>query len=641
MENIYNDIELNNTEKTQLKFLTCGSVDDGKSTLIGHMLYDAHLIYTDQEEALERESATGSRGGEIDYSLLLDGLQAEREQGITIDVAYRYFSTPKRSFIVADCPGHEEYTRNMAVGASFADLAVILIDASKGVLIQTKRHTRICDLMGICHYIFVVNKMDLVEYSEDIFSNIKKDIEKMMAEYAPKTLAVIPTSATEGDNVTKLSENMDWYTGKPLLQYLEEVDVTGSGDGSASGAAGHETSGNAFFMPVQRVSRPNLDFRGFEGQAAYGTLRVGDEVTVFPRGEKAKVSMLYLADKETDEIRGGEAVTIRLDKEIDISRGDVIAKGTDLNVGTLFAATIFWMDDDTLSAGRNYILKLGTKSIPATVLKIRYRISVDDGSHTQTDSLKKNEIAVCEIAASDRIVFDEFRHLTDDGGTECDRFLGTFLLIDRVTNMTSACGTVLEPIARGRDICRQELKADRDIRAAQKGQKPMTIWFTGLSGSGKSTVANALEERLISMGKHTMLLDGDNIRLGMNRDLGFSEPDRAENIRRTAEVAKLMNDAGLIVLAAFISPYEKDRKNAREIIGECFEEVYISTPIEVCEARDTKGLYRKAKEGLTEDFTGVSSPYEIPADPDITIDTTDIDVEECVDIILKAISERI
>ncbi len=636
MENIYNEIELNNTEKTLLRFLTCGSVDDGKSTLIGHMLYDAHLIYTDQEEALEKESASGSRGGEIDYSLLLDGLMAEREQGITIDVAYRYFSTPKRSFIVADCPGHEEYTRNMAVGASFADLAVILIDASKGVLIQTKRHTRICDLMGICHYVFVVNKMDLVDYSETVFSDIKKDIEKMMSEYAPKTLGIIPTSATEGDNVTKLSENMLWYTGKSLLQYLEEIDVTGSVDGD-----GHEVSGRAFFMPVQRVSRPNADFRGFEGQAAYGTLHIGDEITVLPRGERANVSALYLADKETDEISCGEAVTVRLDKEIDASRGDVIARDAKLDVGTLFAATVLWMDDDTLSAGRNYILKLGTKSIPATVLKIRYRISVDDGSHTQADSLKKNEIAVCEIASSDKIVFDEFRHATDGTGTECDRSLGTFLLIDRVTNMTSACGTVLEPIARDRDISRQALKADRNIRAAQKGQKPMTIWFTGLSGAGKSTIANALEERLISMGRHTMLLDGDNIRLGMNRDLGFSQADRVENIRRIAEVAKLMNDAGLIVLVALISPYEKDRKNARDIIGECFEEIYISTPIEICEARDTKGLYRKAREGLTADFTGISSPYEIPAGPDMTIDTTDTDVEECVDMIIKEICPRI
>ncbi len=634
-DNINSDIEekyadsavCNGQELPLLRFLTCGSVDDGKSTLIGHMLYDAKLLYTDQEQALELESRVGSRDGKLDYSLLLDGLMAEREQGITIDVAYRYFNTDRRSFIVADCPGHEEYTRNMAVGASNSDLAVILLDVTKGVLPQTERHTRICDLMGIRHFVFVVNKMDLAGYDEQAFLNVKRDIEKLAGQFDPLSLTIIPTSATEGDNVTSLSENMPWYEGPALLPYLETVNV----DEQAG------TSG--FVLPVQRISRPNADFRGIQGQVAAGTLNVGDEVTILPGGGHSKVSALYAADTGRDpssqscgSVSEGQAVTLCLEREVAVSRGDVLVKDKSLFTGMLFSATILWMDDNELSAGRNYLLKLGTKRIPATVLKIDYEIAVDDGSHLPADSLRINETGVCEIAVSDEIVYDRFR---SEG--ECDRTLGTFLLIDRVSDHTSACGTIIGPLPRDRNLYPHEGKITRTLRSAQLGQEPLTIWFTGLSGSGKSSLANFLEERLFAMGKHTMLLDGDNIRSGMNRDLGFGESDRVENIRRIAEIAKLLNDAGIIVLVAFISPFERDRKNARDIVGDCFREIYVSTPLEVCEERDINGLYKKARAGGIDDFTGISSPYEVPENPDIVIDTTDRSVEDCVGEILDTI----
>ncbi len=617
---------MNETENTLLRFLTCGSVDDGKSTLIGHMLYDAKLLFTDQESALISDSKTGSRNGELDYSLLLDGLMAEREQGITIDVAYRYFTTKKRSFIVADCPGHEEYTRNMAVGASTSDLAVILLDVTKGVLTQTARHTRICALMGIRDFVFVVNKMDLVEYSETEFLSVEKAVRALAAEFPLSSVAVIPTSATEGDNVTEISPRMPWYHGKALLTYLEDIEIRKVDDSEG------------FFMPVQRVSRPNADFRGFQGQPVRGTLRVGEEVQILPRRERAHVKALYAADQQVEELMEGQPGCICLDKEVDASRGDVLAKDVSLCVGTLFQATILWMDDENLAAGRNYLLKLGTRTIPATVLKIHYTISVGDGAHLPAEAVQKNELAVCDIAAADRIVFHQF---SQEGAQECDRFLGTFLLIDRVSNLTSACGTVLSPLEEGRDIYRQEFSVNRKLRASLKEQQPLTLWFTGLSGSGKSTLAGEVEQKLFSRGKHTMVLDGDNIRLGLNRDLGFSEADRVENIRRIAEVARLMNDAGLIVLVAFISPYTRDRENAREIIGDSFVEVYVDTPIEVCEQRDTKGLYEKARRGEIQDFTGISAPYEIPAQAELTVHAGQDSVDACVEQILAYIKDRI
>lgn len=599
-----------------LKFITCGSVDDGKSTLIGHMLYDAKLIYTDQKNALILDSRVGNRGGEIDYSLLLDGLLAEREQGITIDVAYRYFNTEKRSFIVADTPGHEEYTRNMAVGASFADLAVILVDASKGLLIQTRRHVRICALMGIRHFVFAVNKMDLIDYQEKLFREIEYDIEKLLLSFHTDSKIIMPVSATEGDNITDASVKMPWYQGKTLLGYLEEINVS------------RKKAERDFVMPVQRVSRPHADFRGFQGQIAQGSIQIEDEVNILPSGEVAKVKRLFVAGKETEKVRSGQAVTLLLDKEADISRGCVLTKGKTLPVCRVFRADLLWMDDTELTEGRNYWLKLGTKTISATVLKINYRTDVNTGNKIPPKYGRKNDILNCDISLSEKIVLDSFENNPE---------LGRFILINRLTNMTSACGVILYPLRRSDNLTWQSLDVTREFRAKQLNQKPCTIWFTGLSGSGKSTIANALEKALISSGKHSMILDGDNVRMGLNRDLGFSERDRVENIRRIAETARLMNDAGLIVLVAAISPFSSDRKNAREIIGGAFFEVYVDTALQECERRDVKGLYKKARSGELPNFTGVDSPYEIPENPEITVSTSGHSVEEIVDIILEKI----
>lgn len=601
-----------------LKFITCGSVDDGKSTLIGHMLYDAKLLFADQKKALELDSKVGSRDGDIDYSLLLDGLMAEREQGITIDVAYRYFTTDNRSFIVADTPGHEEYTRNMAVGASFASLAVILVDASQGVLVQTKRHSRICSLMGIKHFVFAVNKMDLVHHDKQKFKKIEKDIKVLMAEFDYRTLKIIPVLATEGDNITSPSENMPWYQGEPLLTYLENVDVK------------EEDNGMGFSMPVQRVCRPNRSFRGFQGQISSGTVSVGDTVTVMPSRETAKVTNILDGDQKVEQSSKGHAVTIQLDTEIDVSRGCVLERDYQLCTGSMFTASILWMDDSSLVAGRNFWMKIGTQQVPATVMKIKYKIDVNTGAEVYADNIYKNEIAYCEISAGTNLVFDRFEH---------NRELGSLILIDRVTNMTSACGVVQEPLARGKSLTWHNMDVTRSLRESQLGQRAVTVWMTGLSGAGKSSIANALEKRLFSLGKHTMLLDGDNVRMGLNKNLGFEENDRIENIRRIAEVAKLMNDAGLIVLTSFISPFRQDRRNARDIVGESFVEVYVSTPIEECEKRDVKGLYREARKGNIQNFTGVSSPYEEPEKPEIVVDTSKHSLEECVDIVLKGLEK--
>jgi len=601
-----------------LKFITCGSVDDGKSTLIGHMLYDAKLLFADQERALELDSKVGSRGGEIDYSLLLDGLMAEREQGITIDVAYRYFTTERRSFIVADTPGHEEYTRNMAVGASFADLAVILVDASQGVLTQTRRHTRICSLMGIKHFVFAVNKMDLIDFEQEKFQKIQKDIKVLLAEFEYSTAQMIPVSATEGDNITKRSVHMPWYTGKTLLDYLETINVK------------ENPAETGFTMPVQRVCRPNHTFRGFQGQIESGSVSVGDAIKVLPSGESAKVTLIYEGDKEVQTSATGHAVTIQLDTEIDVSRGCVLIRDTSLNVNSMFAATLLWMDDVKLLPGRNFLLKLGTQSVPATIMKIRYKIDVNTGEEVYADAIYKNEIALCEISTASKLVFDEF---------EKNNALGSLILIDRVSHMTSACGIVEHTLNRENQLTWHNMDITRSFREEQLGQTAKTIWFTGLSGSGKSTLANELEKRLAAMGKHTMLLDGDNVRMGLNRNL--READRIENIRRIAEVSKLMNDAGLIVLTSFISPFAQDRQNAREIIGDAFMEVYVSTPMEECERRDVKGLYKKARNGELDHFTGVTSPYEVPQHADVVIDTSKFSVEACVDQILEQLKNQL
>lgn len=601
-----------------LKFITCGSVDDGKSTLIGHMLYDAKLLFADQERALELDSRVGSREGKIDYSLLLDGLMAEREQGITIDVAYRYFTTERRSFIVADTPGHEEYTRNMAVGASFADLAVILVDATQGILSQTRRHARICVLMGIRYFVFAVNKMDLVHYSQREFLKIEKEIRKLAIDLELSHVTVIPVSATEGDNITLKYSNMPWYAGQTLLDYLETVNIE----------EGTEEPG--FLMLVQRVCRPNHSFRGFQGQIESGTVQIDDEITILPSREKARVASILVTDQKSVFARKGQAVTISLNREVDVSRGCVLVADTELTVSTMFTATILWMDDQELMQGKNFLIKLGTKTIPASVMDIKYRIDINTGEQIATSKLYKNEIAVCDIATASPIVYDTFSG---------HKGLGSFILIDRVTNMTSACGVVEHSLRRSENIVWQKLDITREIRAGKMGQKPVTLWFTGLSGSGKSALANEIEKRLSLDGKYTMLLDGDNIRMGLNKNLGFEPEDRIENIRRIAEVAKLMNDAGLIVLTSFISPFASDRQNARTIIGdENFIEIYVSTPLEECERRDVKGLYQKARTGKIPNFTGISSPYEAPKHAEIVIDTGRQPLEESVRIVLEQLA---
>lgn len=604
-----------------LKFITCGSVDDGKSTLIGHMLYDAKLLFADQEKALELDSKVGSNSGAIDHSLLLDGLMAEREQGITIDVAYRYFTTEKRSFIVADTPGHEEYTRNMAVGASFADLAVILVDASKGVLVQTKRHSRICALMGIRNVVYAVNKMDLIDYEQGGFERISTDIKTMTQEYGFESLYIIPVSATEGDNITNPSNKMLWYHGQTLLSYLEEIDVSVQG--------GQE----GFVLPIQRVSRPDRTFRGFQGQIEVGGVHVGDEILVLPNQTSAKVKSIHCMTEKVDSAYAGQAVTVELDSEIDVSRGCIMVRDKELHVGKMFTAKLLWMDDSKLVEGKNYYLKIGTQLVPAIVMHIKYKLDVNSGQRIKAERLFKNEIAVCDISCSDKIVFDQFQD---------NKQLGGFILIDRVTNMTSACGVVEHPLRREGNLTWHEMDVTRELRAKQKDQTPKTIWLTGLSGAGKSTLVNALEKRLFAEGKHTMVLDGDNVRMGLNKDLGFKESDRIENIRRIAEVAKLMNDAGLIVLTSFISPYIRDRRLARETIGqENFIEIYVATSLEECEKRDVKGLYQKARKGEIPNFSGISSPYEVPENPEIVIDTTGQAVEESVEYLLEEIKKYI
>lgn len=602
-----------------LKFITCGSVDDGKSTLIGHMLYDAKLIFADQEKALVLDSKIGSREGEIDYSLLLDGLMAEREQGITIDVAYRYFTTENRSFIVADTPGHEEYTRNMAVGASFADLAVILIDASQGVLVQTRRHARICSLMGIKHFVFAVNKMDLIDFDSDKFHDIMTEVKILMSEFEYDSLQMIPVSATDGDNVTSKSTRTPWYDGKSLLEYLEDIDVE-----SADAEAG-------FTMPIQRVCRPNSTFRGFQGQIETGSINVGDEIRILPSSEKARVKEIITGFDSVQSAVKGQAVNICLDREIDASRGCVIVKDAAARTGNMFTVKLLWMDDARLVAGKNYMLKIGTKRIPAVVMDIKYKIDVNTRDKISTDTIYKNEIAVCDISTSEKIVLDHFAQ---------NPALGSFILIDRVSHMTSACGVITKHISRSDNLTWHDMTITSEQRANQKGQEPKTLWFTGLSGSGKSTLANEIEKRLFLEGKHTMCLDGDNIRLGLNKNLGFAESDRIENIRRIAEVARLMNDAGLIVITSFISPFERDRIMAKEIIGEDrFVEIYVSTPIEECEKRDVKGLYKKAREGKIPHFTGISSPYEAPENYNIAIDTSDMTIEEAADLLMEQLGK--
>jgi len=602
-----------------LRFITCGSVDDGKSTLIGRLLWDSKLIFEDQLAALEADSKRiGTQGGEIDYALLLDGLQAEREQGITIDVAYRYFSTDKRKFIVADTPGHEQYTRNMVTGASTADVAVILVDARKGVLTQTRRHSYLVSLMGIRHVVLAINKMDLVGYSADRFHAIREEYAAFAAGLGFADITVIPISALQGDNVLLRSGRTPWHDGSTLMEYLETVDAV------------YEIENQPFRMPVQWVNRPDLDFRGFCGTLASGRVRPGDEIVVAASGKTSRVARIVTMYGDLDEADAGQAVTLVLEDEIDISRGDLLADPLARPAyADQFEARIVWMYEDALMAGRRYLLKSGCSTVPAAVTALKYKINVNSLQHEPAKRLELNEVGVCNLVLDRPIAFDPYaeNHTT-----------GSFILIDRISNATVGAGMIDFALRRATNVHWHTEQVSRDIRAALKGQSPCVIWLTGLSGSGKSTIANALEQRLVQLGRHTMLLDGDNIRHGLNKDLGFTEEDRIENIRRIGEVARLLTETGLIVITAFISPYRAEREMVRNLLpaGE-FVEVYVSTSLEECERRDVKGLYKKARKGSIPNFTGISAPYEEPLSPGVTVDTSLVSVDKAVAMILESI----
>ncbi|RSU55114.1 sulfate adenylyltransferase subunit CysN [Sphingobium yanoikuyae] len=606
--------------KTMLRFITCGSVDDGKSTLIGRLLYDSKMIFEDQLEALQADSKrVGTQGGEIDFALLVDGLAAEREQGITIDVAYRFFATEKRKFIVADTPGHEQYTRNMVTGASTADLAVILIDARKGILTQTRRHSYLAHLIGIRNIVLAVNKMDLVGYDQAVFDKIVADYAEFAQSIGISAFTPIPISGFKGDNITARSDNTPWYQGPTLMAHLESVEV----DATTAAA-------KPFRMPVQWVNRPNLDFRGFAGLIASGSVKPGDAVRVLPSGKTSTISRIVTLDGDLDEAIAGQSVTLCFADEIDCSRGDVIAVADNPpEVSSQFEATIVWMDDEAMLPGRPYWLKIGTQSVSATVQAPKYVVNVNTMEHLAAKTLDLNAIGVAELATDKPISFEPYAD---------NRTLGGFILIDKISNRTVAAGMLHFSLRRAQNVHWQATDIGREAHAALKNQVPRILWFTGLSGSGKSTIANEVEKRLALMNRHTFLLDGDNIRHGLNKDLGFTEADRIENIRRVGEVAKLMADAGLIVLTAFISPFRAERDMVREMLpdGE-FIEIFVDTPLEVAEARDVKGLYKKARSGSLKNFTGIDSPYEAPTSPEIRVNTVEMTPEEAAEHIIRKI----
>ncbi len=619
--------------KTMLRFITCGSVDDGKSTLIGRLLYDSKMIFEDQLDALALDSKkVGTQGQEIDFALLVDGLAAEREQGITIDVAYRFFNTEKRKFIVADCPGHEQYTRNMVTGASTADLAVILIDARKGVLVQTRRHSYLCHLIGITNMVLAVNKMDLVDYSEARFNEILADYTAFAHSIGITEFTAMPISGFKGDNIIGASDNTPWYKGPNLVEHLEAVEVNSARD-----------AGKAFRMPVQWVNRPNLDFRGFAGLIASGSVKPGDAIRVLPSGKTSSVTRVVTmpsagfagetaGDGDLDEAMAGQSVTVCFADEIDCSRGSVItAADNPPEVADQFEATLVWMDDAPLNVGRAYWLKLGTQLVSATVQAPKYAVNVNDaggsGSHVAVKTLELNAIGVAELATDKPIVFEAYAE---------NRTLGGFILIDKMTNRTVAAGMLHFSLRRAQNVHWQATDITRGDHADLKNQTARVLWFTGLSGSGKSTIANEVEKALNLMNRHTFLLDGDNVRHGLNKDLGFTEADRIENIRRVGEVAKLMADAGLIVLTAFISPFKADRDLVRGMLPEGeFIEVFVDTPLAVAEARDVKGLYKKARAGTLKNFTGIDSPYEPPASPEIRVNTVEMSAQEAAAHIIR------
>ncbi|MGE0846505.1 MAG: sulfate adenylyltransferase subunit CysN [Flavobacteriaceae bacterium] len=602
--------------KDLLRFLTCGSVDDGKSTLIGRLLYDSKLLFEDHLAALESDSKKhGTTGDDIDFALLVDGLEAEREQGITIDVAYRFFATDKRKFIVADTPGHEQYTRNMATGASTADLAVLLVDARQGILRQTRRHAFIVSLLGIRHAVLAVNKMDLVGFDEARFDEIEAEFREFAQDFGFESLVAIPMSARYGDNVTTRSTNAFWYKGPTLIEHLEAVPPRIA------------DTDLALRFPVQWVNRPNLDFRGFSGTIAAGSVKVGDAVAVASSGRVTRLKRIVTMDGDRKGAHAGEAVTLVLDDEIDISRGDMlVAADARPDLADQFAAHLIWMADEPLLQGRPYILKIGAREVTATVTDIKYRIDVNTFSHEAAKNVALNEIAVCNLSTSEPVAFDPYE--------EC-RETGAFILIDRISNLTVGAGMIDFALRRATNIHWQALDTSRQAKAGLKGQRPAVLWFTGLSGSGKSTIANILEKKLHALGRHTHLLDGDNVRHGLNRDLGFTDADRVENIRRVAEVARLFADAGLITLVSFISPFRSERRLARERMetGE-FIEIFVDTPIEICAQRDPKGLYAKAQAGEIKNFTGIDSPYEAPETAEIVLDTTRAEAEALADEIV-------
>ena len=604
--------------KSLLRFITCGSVDDGKSTLIGRLLYDSKMIFEDQLATLESDSKRmGTQGQDIDFALLVDGLAAEREQGITIDVAYRFFATEKRKFIVADCPGHEQYTRNMVTGASTADLAVILIDARKGVLVQTRRHSYLAKLLGIRNIVLAVNKMDLIDYDQAKYDAIVAEYTEFAAGIGISDFTPMPISGFKGDNITEISANTPWYTGLPLMAHLETVALDNDADQK-----------KPLRMAVQWVNRPNLDFRGFSGQIATGTVHPGDAIRVLPSGKTTTIKKIVTLDGALQEAVAGQSVTLCFDDEIDCSRGDVIAAADNPpEVADQFESTIVWMADDALIPGRSYWLKLGTQMVSATVQAPKYTVNVNSMEHMAAKTLELNAIGVAEISTDKPIVFAPYAD---------NHALGGFILIDKITNRTVGAGMLHFSLRRAQNVHWQATDIGREEHAGLKNQKARVLWFTGLSGSGKSTIANEVEKSLNLMNRHTFLLDGDNVRHGLNKDLGFTEADRIENIRRVGEVAKLMADAGLIVLTAFISPFRAERDMVRAMLPEGeFVEIFVDTPLEVAEARDVKGLYKKARAGQLKNFTGIDSPYEPPEHPDIRVNTVEMSPAEAAEYIVR------
>ncbi len=608
--------------KDLLRFITCGSVDDGKSTLIGRLLYESQLIYQDQLEALALDSKKhGSSGEDIDFALLVDGLASEREQGITIDVAYRFFSTEKRKFIVADTPGHEQYTRNMATGASTAHLAIVIVDARKGILEQTCRHSYIVSMLGVKHVILAVNKMDLVEYDEKIFQEIQSNYQAFASTLGFETVQTIPVSALKGDNVKSSSINLEWYRGPALLPYLERVEFTA------------ETAEACFRMPIQCVHRPHMDFRGYAGRVVSGKIKPGDKVRILPSGKETSIEKIVTYSGELEEAFAGQSIVCTLSSKVDVSRGDVLASfESPCDVADQFEVKLLWMAEKEMVSGRQYLMKIGTTKVFCTPEKPKYLLDVNTMEHLAAKTLRLNEIGCCNIALDRAIPFEPYAKNHDLGG---------FILIDRMTHETVGAGFIHFALRRALNVHKQDTLIAKSCRAGIKGQKPIVLWFTGISGAGKSTIANLVEQALHGLGKHTMLLDGDNVRHGLNRDLGFSEADRAENIRRIAEVAKLMTEAGLMTLVSFISPFKAEREMAKQIIGRVnFVEIFIDTPLKVAEQRDVKGLYKKARSGEIANFTGIGSPYEVPETPDLRIDAANMSPQEAAAQVIGLIKKR-